>query len=224
MGNPGIDLDLQWVESTRINRPMVEKRAAEIPTRRTVKKKWQMAWLLRAIECIDLTTLAGDDTPSNVKRLCAKARHPVQPDILKAIGIDEITTGAVCVYPSRVADAGSHARCADTDRSLARSLSNLSHALARYLSVVAALKGSNIPVASVATGFPAGQTPLETRLQEIRLAVAAYVRSFVRARHDKLTEALSFCISVAQRRLISSSIERVCIREIGARSTTRSRP
>ena len=106
---------------------------------------------------------------------------PFFPVWLKAIGIDEITTGAVCVYPSRVADAGSHARCADTDRSLARSLSNLSHALARYLSVVAALKGSNIPVASVATGFPAGQTPLETRLQEIRLAVAAYVRSFIRA-------------------------------------------
>lgn len=126
MGNPGIDLDLQWVESTRINRPMVEKRAAEIPTRRTVKKKWQMAWLLRAIECIDLTTLAGDDTPSNVKRLCAKARHPVQPDILKAIGIDEITTGAVCVYPSRVADAGTRA---DVPIPIARSLarSRISH-------------------------------------------------------------------------------------------------
>jgi deoxyribose-phosphate aldolase len=106
MSNPGIALDLQWVESARINKSMVEKRAAEIPTRRTVKKKWQVAWLLRAIQCIDLTTLSGDDTPSNVQRLCAKARRPVQPDLMKLIGIESITTGAVCVYPNRVADAG----------------------------------------------------------------------------------------------------------------------
>jgi len=133
------------VLNSRVNKSQVEKRAAEIPTRRTVKKKWQIAWLLRAIQCIDLTTLAGDDTPSNVARLCAKARNPISPDLLAKIGWPEdtpFTVGAVCVYPNRVLDA------------------------------VEGLKGTGIPIASVATGFPAGQTPLCTRLEEIRLAVA----------------------------------------------------
>src|SRR5260370_20654469 len=71
--NPGIPLDLDWADSLHINRSAVERRAATISTRRTVKKEWQAAWLLRAITCIDLTTLAGDDTPGNVLRLCAKA-------------------------------------------------------------------------------------------------------------------------------------------------------
>ncbi|MET0602591.1 MAG: deoxyribose-phosphate aldolase [Baekduia sp.] len=35
-----------------------------------------------------------------------------------------------------------------------------------------AVAGSGVHVASVATGFPAGQTPLATRLEEVRLAVA----------------------------------------------------
>lgn len=107
--------------------------------------EWQAAWLLRAVTCIDLTTLGGDDTESNVKRLCFKAKNPVRPDILKALGMEgrNITTGAICVYPSRVADA------------------------------VKYLKGTNIHIASVAAGFPAGQTPLEQRLEEIERAVAA---------------------------------------------------
>eukprot|EP01094_Clydonella_sp_ATCC50884_P006668 TRINITY_DN1587_c0_g1_i1.p2 TRINITY_DN1587_c0_g1~~TRINITY_DN1587_c0_g1_i1.p2 ORF type:complete len:323 (+),score=90.38 TRINITY_DN1587_c0_g1_i1:26-970(+) len=148
MGNPGIPLDLGWVHSARVNKSATERRAAEIGTRRSIKKLHQLAWLLRSLRCIDLTTLAGDDTPSNVKRLCAKARNPVHIDTLRLLGIENenITVGAVCVYPNRVKDA------------------------------VAALEGSNIPVASVATGFPAGQTPLETRLSEIRLAVAAGAR------------------------------------------------
>ena len=40
--------------------------------RRTVKKQVQVGWLLRAVALIDLTTLAGDDTATNVHRLCLK--------------------------------------------------------------------------------------------------------------------------------------------------------
>lgn len=143
--NMGIPLDLGWVKSTRVNLSATERRAATMGTRRSVKKDWQAAWLLRAITCIDLTTLSGDDTPSNVQRLCAKARNPVRHDILEALGVGDlgITTGAVCVYHNRVADA------------------------------VRFLEGTNIPVAAVSTGFPAGLTPFKTRLEEIKESVAA---------------------------------------------------
>jgi deoxyribose-phosphate aldolase len=141
--NPGLPLNLDWVLNTHVNRSAVERRAATIPTRRSVKKDWQAAWLLRAITCMDLTTLSGDDTPGRVKRLCAKAIQPVRPDLLSKLGVqqDGFTVGAVCVYPSRVKDA------------------------------VEALKGSNIPVASVAAGFPAGQIPLSQRIAEIEQAI-----------------------------------------------------
>ena len=143
--NPGTPLDLDWVMAVRVNRSAVERRTDTLPKRRSVKKEWQAAWLLRAVTCIDLTTLAGDDTPGRVKRLCAKARQPIRPDMLESLGMLEqkVTVGAVCVYPSRVRDA------------------------------VEALKGSDIPVASVATGFPAGQTPLPQRIAEIEQAVEA---------------------------------------------------
>ena len=143
--NPGMPLDLDWVMNARVNRSAVERRTATLPARRSIKKEYQAAWLLRAITCIDLTTLAGDDTPGRVRRLCAKARQPVRPDMLARLGVDDqnITVGAVCVYPSRVRDA------------------------------VEALKGSGIPVASVATGFPAGQTPLPQRIGEIEQAIEA---------------------------------------------------
>ena len=143
--NPGTPLDLDWVAGAHINKSAVERRAATLPTRRTVKKEWQAAWLLRAVTCIDLTTLSGDDTPGRVKRLCAKARQPIRPDMLVRMGLDgeKITVGAVCVYPNRVADA------------------------------VQALRGTDIPVASVATGFPAGQTPLAQRIGEIEQAIEA---------------------------------------------------
>ena len=143
--NPGTPLDLDWVAGAHINKSAVERRAATLPTRRTVKKEWQAAWLLRAVTCIDLTTLSGDDTPGRVKRLCAKAKHPIRADMLTRLGLDgeKITVGAVCVYPNRVADA------------------------------VQALQGSGIPVASVATGFPAGQTPLPQRIGEIEQAIEA---------------------------------------------------
>jgi len=143
--NPGMPLDLDWVAGARINRSAVERRTQTLPGRRTVKKDWQAAWFLRAVTCIDLTTLAGDDTPDRVRRLCAKAKQPLRQDMLAALGIADqrITTGAVCVYPSRVRDA------------------------------VEALQGSGIPVASVATGFPAGQTPLAQRIAEIEQAIEA---------------------------------------------------
>ncbi|MGW8250400.1 MAG: deoxyribose-phosphate aldolase, partial [Anaerolineales bacterium] len=146
--NPGTQLDLDWVFSARVNRSAVERRTATLPTRRTVKKEWQAAWLLRAITCIDLTTLAGDDTPGKVRRLCAKARQPLRPDMLAELGADDhtITVGAVCVYPSRVKDA------------------------------VEALKGTDIPVASVAAGFPDGQTPIPQRIAEIEQAIEAGAR------------------------------------------------
>src|SRR6266487_1579603 len=98
--NPGMPLDMDWVRQVRVNRSAVERRAATIPTRRTVKKEWQAAWLLRAITCMDLTTLQSDDTPTNVLRLSAKAQHPVRRDLLEALGAADlgITVGAVCVY------------------------------------------------------------------------------------------------------------------------------
>ena len=141
--NPGVPLDAAWFEGVRIDTPAAERRAATLTTRRSLKKAWQAAWLVNAIRCMDLTTLAGDDTPDRVARLCAKARAPLRPDLLEALGIDALTVGAVCVYPTMVAPA------------------------------VAALRGSGIPVASVATGFPAGLMPLPLRLAEIRAAVEA---------------------------------------------------
>lgn len=143
--NPGMPLDLDWVLDAHVNRSAVERRTATLPQRRSVKKEWQAAWLLRAVTCIDLTTLAGDDTPGRVRRLCAKAKQPLRPDMLEALDVDAegITVGAVCVYPSRVRDA------------------------------VEALQGTDIPVASVATGFPAGQTPLPQRVAEIEQAIEA---------------------------------------------------
>jgi len=146
--NPGMPLDLDAVRSIHVNRSAVERRAATIPTRRTVKKEWQAAWLLRAITLIDLTTLAGDDTPGNVRRLCAKARHPLRDDLEHALGVKAlgIQVGAVCVYHALVPTA------------------------------VQALLGTKIPVAAVSTGFPAGLSPLEQRIAEIRASVAAGAR------------------------------------------------
>ena len=159
--NPGTPLDLDWVMGAHVNKSAVERRVESLPKRRTVKKDWQAAWLLRAITCIDLTTLAGDDTTGRVKRLCAKARQPIRPDMLNRLGLDgeKITVGAVCVYPSRVKDA------------------------------VEALRGTNIPVASVATGFPAGQTPLPQRIGEIEQAIEAGAREIdvVISRYHVLT-------------------------------------
>ncbi len=140
--NPGIPMALESFEGHQVNTSAAERRAASLITRRTMKKEYQAAWLVKAVQCIDLTTLAGDDTPGRVHRLCAKAMRPLRDDIVEGLKLSAMPkVGAVCVYPSMV-----------------------SHA-------VKALKGSGIPVASVATGFPAGLTPLALRLGEIKYAV-----------------------------------------------------
>ena len=139
--NAGIPLQLDWFETIAVNTPAAERRAATLTTRRSVKKEWQAAWLVNAIRCMDLTTLAGDDTEDRVRRLCAKARRPLADHIMEGLRLDRLTTGAVCVYPTMVGAA------------------------------VRALEGSGIPVASVATGFPAGLMPLDLRLAEIRYAL-----------------------------------------------------
>ena len=141
--NPGTELDLDWVRAVQANTSAIERRAATLPGRRSVKKEFQAAWLLRAISCIDLTTLSGDDTKGRVRRLCAKARQPVRADLLNALDMAGLTTGAVCVYHDMIETA------------------------------VEALKGTGIPVAAVSTGFPAGLSPFHLRIAEIEESVKA---------------------------------------------------
>ena len=143
--NEGTPFNIEFLNDIRVNRSAVERRVATIGTRRSVKKEWQAAWLLKAVSCIDLTTLAGDDTPGNVQRLCAKARNPVRQDILLQLGMEEskLQTGAVCVYHNLIPEAKK------------------------------ALEGTDIPIAAVSTGFPAGQVSLEQKIKQIELSVAA---------------------------------------------------
>lgn len=141
--NPGMALDLDWVAAVQANTSAIERRCATLPGRRSVKKDYQAAWLLKAISLIDLTTLAGDDTDGRVRRLCAKARQPVNPALLGQLGMDGLTTGAVCVYHDMIETA------------------------------VQALEGSGIPVAAVSTGFPAGLSPFHLRVAEIEESVKA---------------------------------------------------
>lgn len=138
-------LNLDWVENIQVNTSAVERRAASYSGRRSIKKQHQAAWLLKALSCIDLTTLAGDDTTQRVKRLCEKAKNPIAQDRIKALGIDElnITTGAVCVYHEMLQAASEF------------------------------LKGSGVELAAVSTGFPAGLTPFDLRVEEIKRSVAA---------------------------------------------------
>ena len=143
--NRRIALNLDWVEEVRVNTSAVERRANTHTARRTVKKEHQAAWLLRAIACMDLTTLSGDDSVERVKRLCAKARNPLQLRLVQSLGIEELElkVGAVCVYHAFVETAAR------------------------------ALEGSGIPVAAVSAGFPAGLSPLTERVREIRRSIEA---------------------------------------------------
>src|SRR5271167_196636 len=145
LSNQGMPLNLDWVKQVRVNTSAVQRRAQTHVTRRTVKKDWQAAWLLRAITCMDLTTLAGDDTDERVRRLCAKARQPIQHEVVRLLGIEKlnIRVAAVCVYHTFVETA------------------------------LRALEGSGIKVAAVSTGFPAGLSPLDERVAEIRRSVDA---------------------------------------------------
>jgi deoxyribose-phosphate aldolase len=143
--NSGMAFNPDLFGRIRINRSAVERRASTIGTRRSIKEEYQAAWLLRAVTCIDLTTLAGDDTPGKVRRLCKKAKRPVRRDLLRALGVEDlnITTGAVCVYHNLIEAA------------------------------VESLEGTGIPVAAVSTGFPAGQVPMALKLAQIKESVAA---------------------------------------------------
>ncbi|HET9994669.1 MAG TPA: deoxyribose-phosphate aldolase, partial [Candidatus Acidoferrum sp.] len=145
LSNSGIPLDLNWVRDVRVNTSAVERRAQSQVARRTVKKDWQAAWLLRSISCMDLTTLSGDDTDERVRRLCAKARQPIQQDLVEKLGIEklDIKVAAACVYHTFVETA------------------------------LHALEGSGVHVAAVSTGFPAGLSPLAERVAEIRRSVEA---------------------------------------------------
>ena len=141
--NEGCELDVDWVMSQSANTSAIERRAATLGTRRSIKNAHQAAWLLKAISCIDLTTLSGDDTAGRVKRLCAKGIHPIRPDLTRALGMDGLHVGAICVYHEMIETA------------------------------IAALGNSGIPVAAVSTGFPAGLSPFKTRLLEIDESVQA---------------------------------------------------
>ena len=143
--NPGTPLDLDWVDAVQVNRSAVERRCSSLTKRRSIKKEWQAAWLLKAIRCMDLTTLSSDDTPDRVRRLCSKALRPLKQELTNDLGISSLnlTVGAVCVYHALVETAAK------------------------------ALKGSNIPVAAVSTGFPHGLSPLPRRIEEIRDSVSA---------------------------------------------------
>lgn len=142
--NTPIPFDRAWIDHLSINAHAVEARVADLPARRSVKKEHQVAWYLKAISCIDLTTLSGDDTVSRVARLCAKAKKPISDELTKALGIESLnlTTGAVCVYHDMIVAAKT------------------------------ALAGSGIPVAAVSTGFPAGLSPYHLRIAEIKESVA----------------------------------------------------
>ena len=143
--NPGTPLNLDWVDAVQVNRSAVERRCSSLTKRRSIKKAWQAAWLLKAIRCMDLTTLSSYDTPDRVRRLCSKALRPLKQELTNDLGITNLnlTVGAVCVYHALVETAAK------------------------------ALKGSNIPVAAVSTGFPHGLSPLPRRIEEIRDSVSA---------------------------------------------------
>lgn len=144
--NEGTELNLDWVMGAKANTSAIQRRCASLPSRRSVKKDYQAAWLLKAVTCIDLTTLSGDDTSGRVRRLCAKAQQPIRKDILTSLGIEKIQTGAICVYHDMIETA------------------------------VGALGASGIPVAAVSTGFPAGLSPFNLRVAEIEASVAAGAR------------------------------------------------
>ena len=138
------DLDFKWIDDVQINLSAVERRTVSLTKRRTVKKEYQAAWLLKSITLLDLTTLSGDDTFGKVDRLCQKALQPISLNILNSLELEEenILVGAVCVYHNLV----SHAKKQLQDK---------------------------LPIAAVSTGFPAGLSSFETRKKEITNSIKA---------------------------------------------------
>jgi len=200
--NRGIPLDLNWIQEIRANTSAVERRAQSQVARRTVKKEWQAAWLLRAITCMDLTTLSGDDTDERVRRLCAKAKYPIQQEIVHKLGVAElrIKVAAVCVYHTFVETA------------------------------LHALDGSGVRVAAVSTGFPAGLSPLAERVAEIRRSVEAgaqeidvvITRAYVfggrwQALYDEIAAFKHACGSVHMKVILGSG-DLLTLRNVGRAS------
>ncbi|MEK7118295.1 MAG: deoxyribose-phosphate aldolase [Patescibacteria group bacterium] len=140
--NKVLPFDLAFVNAMRVNVSAVLRRTQTLGARRTFKVESQVAAYLRAVQCLDLTTLSGADTPERVRRLCKKALTPVDPHILDQLGISSypLTVGAVCVYDAMI------------------------------LTAVQALQG-RVPVAAVSTGFPAGQSLFYLKLREIEASV-----------------------------------------------------
>jgi len=135
--NKFYDLDLSWINNIQVNLSAVERRTSSLVKRRSVKKDYQAAWLLKAVTLIDLTTLSGDDTFGKVDRLCHKALNPIARDILNSLQLtDSLQVGAVCVYHHLVKQAKK----------------NLDE---------------KMPIAAVSTGFPAGLSSFGTRKKEI---------------------------------------------------------
>ena len=103
--NEAVGLDLGWINHIRVNKAAADRRATSLANRRTQKKEYQAAWLVKAIGLIDLTTLSGDDTPGRVERLCMKAMRPLRADLMEALGVENLSTGAVCVYHEMIKPA-----------------------------------------------------------------------------------------------------------------------
>jgi deoxyribose-phosphate aldolase len=143
--NVASPLDLGYVNQIKVNHAATLRRANSLVARRSLKKEYQAAWLIQAIKCIDLTTLGGDDTPGRAERLAFKAARPLRPDLMRDLGVTELSTGAICVY---------HEMIAPVRETLAR-------------------LNAQIPIAAVSTAFPAGLSSMETKLREIELSVAA---------------------------------------------------
>ncbi len=138
------DLDFKWIDDVQVNLSAVERRTVSLTKRRTVKKEYQAAWLLKSITLLDLTTLNGDDTFGKVDRLCQKALQPISLSILNSLELEgeNVLVGAVCVYHNLV----SHAKKQLQDK---------------------------LPIAAVSTGFPAGLSSFETRKKEITNSIKA---------------------------------------------------
>ncbi len=144
---------------TSVDAVMVEERAAAF-TKRSIKTSAKLAGLKMAVSMCDLTTLEGKDTPGKVAYLCRKALQPIEAKY------DVPSCAAVCVYPNMV----KYARKFLGERTVGQASSRVGSSVA---SPRQHLDSFSIPrIAAVATGFPSGQYPLRTKLEEVRRTVA----------------------------------------------------
>lgn len=99
-----------WLNNIYVNLRATERQANELSTKTSTHDRATIQWALKALALTDLTTLAGEDTKSNVQRLCQQAAFPFSHELLFKLKqahpeVKQPHTAAVCVYPSRVADA-----------------------------------------------------------------------------------------------------------------------